>query len=242
MTDEVNSEAVESVLKWGLFVFDFDGVLVDSYTCLPIVYRQLAGTLGLEDDADKFVARALYHEGLEDARGNYHRWSWWPRLLTEFGQAHADLTELVIQFHMTRVRYTEPIEGAYELLRFLKKHEKKMVVVCGSDGETGIKEQRIDFSGFRDHFDGVYVTGESVIDREDAINTLAVEFDIDLDEMIFIDDKCDPLTEVSKITGKVATAKVDFKGPLKFVWAHDCESTIRVQNLAELHRLFLKDT
>ena len=69
---------------WRVFAFDFDGVLVDSYSCLPSVYSDIAGYIGLENSTEKFVKRALKYEDEQDVMGNYNRKSWWPMLYEEF--------------------------------------------------------------------------------------------------------------------------------------------------------------
>ena len=70
---------------WKVFVFDFDGVLVDSYTCLPSIYKHIARLVGLRgQDVKIFVRRAIKYEDEQDAIGNYDRMSWWPSLFKEF--------------------------------------------------------------------------------------------------------------------------------------------------------------
>jgi len=40
---------------WKVFVFDFDGTLVDSYSCLPLVYEEIAEKLGLKPKVKKIL-------------------------------------------------------------------------------------------------------------------------------------------------------------------------------------------
>ena len=42
-----------------MLVFDFDGTLVDSYTCLPDVYGSIAQELGLQESVARKFAEAL---------------------------------------------------------------------------------------------------------------------------------------------------------------------------------------
>ncbi|MEM5836036.1 MAG: hypothetical protein QW040_03545 [Candidatus Aenigmatarchaeota archaeon] len=63
--------------KYRICIFDFDGVLVDSYACLPSLYDFIAHHLGLKNDVkDKFIQKALAYEDEQDALGNYD-WRIW---------------------------------------------------------------------------------------------------------------------------------------------------------------------
>jgi len=99
--------------NWKVFVSDFDGVLVDSYSCLPSVYNHIAQYVGLENFAEKFVVRALRYEDEQDVVENYNRKSWWPMLFREFqvsvGQEKLD--ELVQIYWKERSERSKVIAG-----------------------------------------------------------------------------------------------------------------------------------
>ena len=62
-----------------MFVFDFDGTLVDSYSCLPDVYKVIASFINLPSDRiNDFVQRMIEKEDEQDALRNFNRDEWWP--------------------------------------------------------------------------------------------------------------------------------------------------------------------
>jgi len=53
--------------KWKVFAFDFDGTLVDSYSCLPSLYEHIAERLGLKGEIkEMFVEKAIKYEDEQD--------------------------------------------------------------------------------------------------------------------------------------------------------------------------------
>ncbi|MBA7690776.1 hypothetical protein ES703_99308 [subsurface metagenome] len=69
-----------------MFVLDFDGTLVDSYTCLPDVYTSIAKRVGLRGETlSRFVNEMMRSEDQQDAQRNYDRHDWWPPVFEQFG-------------------------------------------------------------------------------------------------------------------------------------------------------------
>ncbi|HDN95654.1 MAG TPA: HAD family hydrolase, partial [Thermoplasmatales archaeon] len=65
------------------FAFDFDGVLVDSYSCLPSVYKKLAEYFGIEND--EFVKEAIMLEDKYDAMEIFDKRIWWKDFFKKYG-------------------------------------------------------------------------------------------------------------------------------------------------------------
>jgi len=225
--------------KWRLFVFDFDGVLVDSYSCLPLIYEHLAKRFELGTRASDFVQRALTLEDMEDAKGNFDRRKWWPTFFEEFARkcGEAELNESLEVFWEHRIRLSNVMEGARELLVFLKEGGCKMSVMCGSDGQTNMKKKRVRKSGLSRFFERILVVGEDVRDRRQGFSLLFEEFQVAGNETVFIEDKPSPIDEARSVNNSISTVKVDFGGPLRLAWSGECVSTFRIRSLVELRSL-----
>jgi putative hydrolase of the HAD superfamily len=223
-------------MRWKLFVFDFDGVLVDSYSCLPVIYELLAEHLELGKKVDYFVQRAITYEDMEDAKGNYDRRKWWPAFFREFDPSFSEgsLDGLLKDFWRHRIRLTSIMEGARELLVFLKERGSKISIICGSDGQPSMKKRRIKESGLSRFFGHILIVGEDVSDRKQGFSILLEKFRVTGKETVFIEDKPDPINEVRSINNSISTFKVEFDGPLKLAWSGNCVSSFKIKSLVEL--------
>jgi putative hydrolase of the HAD superfamily len=226
-------------MKWKLFVFDFDGVLVDSYSCLPLIYEHLAKRFELGKRVSDFVQRALTVEDMQDAKGNFDRRKWWPTLFGEFAldPGEAELNESLEVFWEHRIRLSTIMEGALELLVFLKERGSKTSIMCEKDGQTNMKKNRIRESGLSRFFERILIVGEDVSDRRQGFSLLFEEFQATGNETVIIEDKPSPIDEARRINNSISTVKVDFDGPLRLAWSGECVSSFRIRSLVELKSL-----
>jgi len=194
-----------------LVAFDFDGTLVDSYSCLPGIYREIAVILKIEE-AERFVSLAIEMEDLNDFIENYDRRSWWPFLFSNFNVS-PDM-EILDLFTEERIRRTVRREGAVEVL--MKLRDRILVLLTGSDGIPSAKRKRIVRSGLLPYFDDVIIVGEDVRTRREAIERLSEKYSVKPGEIAVVDDKAGPLREVEGLG--VMAIRIRFRGPLTLAW------------------------
>lgn len=226
--------------NWEVFIFDFDGVLVDSYSCLPSLYNYIARYIRFKNIVKKFVKRALEYEDEQDAIGNYNRKSWWPTLFKEF-QVYEDeekLDELLKIFHEERVKQTKIIKGAMDVLKWLRNMEETLIILAGSDGQPSMKKRRIEKSGLMKFFKDIFILGEDVKDRKGGIKSIIKKYSISESQAVFIDDKPVPINEIYINFKDITTIKIEFKGILNLAWKKEkCMPTYTIKTIAELRRI-----
>ena len=216
-----------------VFAFDFDGTLVDSYSCLPDVYRSIAKELGLRNDLiDKFVKRAISYEDYFDLIGNYDRKSWWKKLLAEFEIRVDDIDDLLRKYWIERAKRTKVFDESKEILEELKGMGFTIISLCASDGMQGMKRMRIKMSSLLNYFNEILIVGEDVKDRSVAIEIIKNKYKIKPSDIVVIDDKPGVINEVKSLG--VKTVKVDFNGILKLAWQGHCDPDYRIKNINEL--------
>jgi putative hydrolase of the HAD superfamily len=225
---------------WRVFAFDFDGVLVDSYFCLPSVYSDIAGHLGLENSTEEFVERALKYEDEQDMVENYDRKSWWPMLCKEF-QVNVDeekLGELVQIYWMKRSEQSKIITGTIEALERLQDRGATLIILAASDGQLNMKRTRVEKSGLSGFFNDILIITDDVVNVEDAIGSVMKKYGVLMNEIAFINDKPAPINRISQSFKDITTIKVEFEGILKLAWnEEECAPTYRIRRLSELERI-----
>lgn len=223
-----------------IFIFDFDGVLVDSYSCLPSLYNYVAQYIKVENRIKNFVERALEYEDEQDAMGNYSRKSWWPTLFKEF-QLYADekkLDELLQIFHEERIKQTKVIKDVIDILKWLRSIGAKLIILASDDGQHGMKKRRIERSGLVHFFKGIFIVGDDVKDRREGIKLIMEKYNASESQIIFIDDKPSPINEIYKGFKNITRIKVKFRSVLKLAWKKEkCVPTYTVKTIDELKRI-----
>ena len=221
--------------KRRMFIFDFDGTLVDSYKCLRDVYTCMAERVGLVGGAvGRLVDGMVGGEDEQDALRNYDRHKWWPMVLKQFniGISEENLAELVGAYWNERAERSEIIGGGKEILESLKGRGV-LAIVCGGDGRYGNKKDRIQRSGLAVLFDEIVVVGEDVENSAEAVGLLMRKYFIPENEVMLFDDKPFVINEVRKNMQDVATVKVDFEGILKLAWREECVPTYRIGGIGD---------
>ncbi len=204
-----------------IFAFDFDGTLVDSYSCLPQVYERIAKEFDL---GREFVRRALRYEDEYDLKGVYDRLEWWPRLFKEFGVeiGRGEMVRVLKRYWRIRAELSKPMRGAFDVLERLRARHK-LYILSGNDGLRGMKFWRIKRSGLSHFFEKIFVVGENVGSRREALGYMSR-----FGEVVVVDDRPSVIREVR---GYAKTVLFEFR------WGDSCNPDFRVRSLYELMNL-----
>lgn len=226
--------------KCKLVAFDFDGVLVDSYSCLPSVYNHIARYLGLENSTEKFVERALKYEDEQDLVENYNRQSWWPLLYSEFEVSidQKKLDELLQVYWKERSEQSKITPGTIEALKRLRDRGAALIVLAANDGQPHLKRRRVEKSGLSGFFNDIFIITDDIVDIEEGIRLVMKKYGVLEDQIAFINDRPPPINAINKSFKDIITIKVEFEGILKLAWNKEkCTPTYRIRRLSELRRI-----
>lgn len=226
---------VEKLKGVKVFMFDFDGVLVDSYSEMPNIYREIGEKfLKLKDgNLEQFVKEMLFGEELHDLGLLGKRQEWWPDIFGKFenGYSNLNLGKIDEYYWERRVETSFVIDGTIETLSKLSEIGT-LFILCSRDDLSGHKMYRIKKSSLNRFFDEYYIIGENSSSRTEVIKMITSTLEIKTREIAVFDDKVPPLYELQK-TG-VRTVKVDFEGPLKLAWNLPIKPTLRVKSINEV--------
>lgn len=218
-----------------MFVFDFDGTLVDSYGCLQEVYRLIASFVNLPGDKiNNFVQKMIEKEDEQDALGNFNRDEWWPAVFNQFNIdiSKDKLIRLIELYWLERAKKSRIIGDCKDTLYWFRRRGI-MAIVCGSDGRYGNKKERIRLSGLEKFFDDIIIVGEDVQSWKEGIRLLKDKYNIEEDKIIVFDDKPFPINEISRDMNAIKTVKIEFKGILKAAWNKKCNPTWQFKTIEE---------
>ena len=217
------------------FLFDFDGVLVDSYTSMPIIYREIGEKLlNLPNNQlDSFVQEMLHGEELHDLGLLGKRREWWPDIIRKFanGRTDIELDKIEEFFWEKRIETSKVIEGVENTLKYLRGNFY-ISIMCSRDDQMNHKMKRIKKSGLDKYFNDFYIVGENISTRIEAINKVIKTKNLEAEEIAVFDDKVPPLYEIKNLD--VKKVKVDFEGPLKLAWNLPVKVTLRVKKIVEI--------
>jgi len=163
-------------------VFDYDGVVVDSYTGVEVFYLvDLPNMLRVSRDVAEHL---LYIEYLGEAVG-WLREDWWfdyiPGLTSELYDA------LITLYWERRIEYQKPLPGVKQLLEKLRRMGFKVWSVSYRDDIYGLKRYRIEVEGLAEYFDEIIVAGEDVRDRAEGLKQVLEK--AGGEPVIYVDDK-----------------------------------------------------
>ena len=218
-----------------MFVFDFDGTLVDSYRCLPDVYKVIASFTNLPNDRiNDFVQEMIKKEDEQDALRNFNRDEWWPDVFNQFNIniSKDKLIQLIKLYWLERARKSKIIGDCKDTLDYFRKRGI-MAIVCGSDGKYGDKKERIRLSGLEKFFDDIIIVGEDVQSWKNGIGLLKDKYGVKEEKIIVFDDKPFPINEISNEMKVIKTVKIGFEGILKTAWGGKCNPTWQFKTIDE---------
>lgn len=216
-----------------LFVFDFDGVLVDSYSCLPSIYEKLAKYFGIK--SKKFVKEGIALEDKYDAMGIYDRQKWWQTFFKKYGVM--DISNALQIFWEERIKRSKLMENCIEILEWLEK-KHILAIVAGNDGIKSMKRKRIEKSGLSPFFNDILIVGEDVNSKVDGILYLMKKYKLEERDIVFIDDKPSPINEVKNKLRNVIAMRIKYTGILKLAWKKKCNADFKIKKLEELKNYF----
>ncbi|MEM2744564.1 MAG: HAD hydrolase-like protein, partial [Nitrososphaerota archaeon] len=151
--------------NWKLFAFDFDGTLVDSYSCLNNVWKKVGKNLGLKNkDLNNFIKIALKEEDKGDLLKKYDRSIYIKNALNKLGYSEKEfnLKKAVMIYWKERTYGTKILSCSIKLFNFLKNKNRIITSVSESDGLPSLKKNRIKASGLANFFNDIIIVGEDV--------------------------------------------------------------------------------
>ena len=164
-------EAARTPSQFGV-IFDFDGTLIDSYTCRELAHIQVANILvdygkeqGCKINKQDMVALISDIDGEMSAKLIYDRKVWFSEAVKRYCTSALKmpervLSEAVLSYWSTIVKYSLPYPGVVDLLVSLKMKNMHLGMVSDTDGLKGMKYQRLCLSGLVGFFDAIVVSGE----------------------------------------------------------------------------------
>ena len=224
-----------------VITFDFDGVLVDSYSVIPRIYKEIGELfLGIGGSKlDLFVNDMLQGEELLDLGLLGPRREWWPVVMSRYVNGKPINLDEVDRFYWKeRIEGSYIIEGVIETLESLRDKGFSLYIMCSRDDKDGSKMHRILVSGIDKYFKDIFLIGENIASRSEAINVIKEREGVEEKNILVVDDKVPPLYEVKKLG--VWIAKVDFEGPIKLAWNLPVKPHFRVKNIRELLGVLLE--
>ncbi len=211
-----------------IVLFDFDGVLVDIYSCLREFYKWLREELGI--GYEWFVDVMLYYEELYDACRKPHR-DWWRQVFNLVGVKDVDLEFLVRKYWSYVIDHALVYSGAYSVLEKLSsKHI--LGILCLRDEIPGQKIKRIERHGFRKFFKKIYIVGDNIGSRREALEDILRTYSISPKEVYIVDDKPEPLMEVKTLFPEVNTVKIVSRKGIP--WGHPFKPDYTIDSLWRL--------
>jgi len=213
-------------------VFDFDGVLVDSYCCLRRVYKHLREKY-VNKNHDVFVDTMLYLEGITDYLGIWSRKRIFKFIAEGFGIDYKLINDLVREYWRVRTQLSLVNSDAHNVLGKIRGLGCEIYCVCGCDDTVHGKIERISYSGFQKYFKKIIIYG-----FKSSFNTLreALLSIINRgDTVVYVDDKPSNLNSIADLRIIRVLCKFRPSLPVTFSWNEkvNCEAKV-IENLNEL--------
>jgi len=218
-----------------VIIFDFDGVLIESYSCFPNIYKHIAKKVGIKKEQTIFfIKEAMYLEDLYDGKKIYDRGTWWPKFFKKWGVSitEIELDKLHDFLWNERINQSNPIDA--KLLRKLHRHGFKLCMLCGNDGKEGLKQKRIKRSKLDKLVDKIYVVGDNVKDRIEGIKKICNDLKVETKQLVVVDDKPSPINAIKEVFPEICAVKIDYKDQwFKAAWQAYCKADVYFKNVEE---------
>ena len=225
-------------MRWKIVAVDFDGTLVDSYTCLPRVWSRVGRAAGLRGNTlSEFVRVALELEEEGETTGRYSKMEVITEALRSVGLA-PDSGYLLDVYWTARIESTRLLPCAREFLLEAKRAGLIVASVSYDDGMPNLKRKRISSAGLYHLFDEVIVAGEDVLTKADALALLSERYRVPKDEVVLVDDKPPHIREA--IEAGFQAVLVRFRGPFRKPWSAPCSPSLEVTSLCDLLNILRK--
>lgn len=203
-----------------IVVFDVDGVLIDSYSCLPSIYADIGKKFfSLTGEAmTLFTTAMIIGEDFNDYHQRYPPSTWWP---SYFQTLHLETDRETIRtisdyYWHERMKRSLIIKDVPSVLEELLHRGYIIAIACGTDGIPGLKQKRIQHHGLDQYFSDILIAAENCNTKLDCLRLLLQKYGISPNQLTFVDDKPRFLKEARSIG--IKTCQVLFEGPLKLSW------------------------
>lgn len=179
-------------------VFDFDGVLVDSYRGIDQFYKlDLAKRVNADD---QLVEYFLYIDYLCEMLGLL-REDWWFKYIPGLTEELFD--ELITKYWERRIENQVLLPCSKYVLEELSSEGVKLFSVSFRDDIYGLKKYRIEVAGVSELFEEILVVQEDCSDYAPCIKRLLDKHSFD--ELLYVDDKLTNLYKLSAALGSKVT-------------------------------------
>ena len=224
-------------------VLDFDGVLVDSYSCLVKVYIEaLSKHPDIEGKSREYIeglARELVKlEDYYDSIRRYNR----RLLLREFLSAKSyrvdnNILENILRVYWEkRIEYSRIFPDAKALLEMLYG-KNTLILLTDHDGEPGLKIHRIKASRLHKYFNDIIVVGEpgNPATKREGLLYIMEKYNVEPGRIVFVDDKPRVIASVEDLG--VITVLRKFKPPImKLAWMGEARPRYTLSSLENLYK------
>ncbi len=213
--------------------FDIDGTLLDSYTGIPLFYKDLFikenKLLTRRKNIDfRMVCRA---EGMADELGLL-RDEWWSKILGI--RDRVLFTELLVRYWKYRIEHSKLLPGALKVLLGFRRAGFKVISISYGDDILGLKRYRIALYGLERFFDEIIIINDDVPTRSEAIKYILWKYRPE--KLVVVDDKCRVLESIKSESEIIETVHMVFPYPeCMGIQYRRCGDT-EVYNLYELRK------
>jgi len=221
-----------------LVAFDFDGVLVDSYSELPKIYKEIHQMEPLLKDIPLFEELMLAIEDIMDYLGIWDPFFAFHNII---GLPEEKARELASFYWDSRIKRTKIDEDVRDVILELQRKNIETVILSGTDISPGMKLKRIEESGLDVYFDNIYIHGKKGLGDLRHTLELIIEEHFDY-EIFYVDDKTaniNKLTDLSDV--KLILKKINVPFPLKLSWREPLRKPVPIiERLSELQKIVVE--
>jgi len=153
-------------------IFDFDGTLVDSYTCRGLAHSAVCDLLldyvaekGYESNRMKMLRLISRIEKEMTRQRKYDRQTWFLEVLRRYTEEKKEFSSrvsatVVLAYWNSIIIHSSPYPCVEEVLTSLKQNGLLIGLLTDTDGLKGMKTRRIAQSGLGGFFDATVIAGE----------------------------------------------------------------------------------
>jgi putative hydrolase of the HAD superfamily len=217
-----------------VIAYDFDGTLVDSYSCLADVYNEILDLIDHSYVPDKklVVDALILLEDISDYMGVSSKSMLWGVLLSNLVADPKKTKELASAYWALRTAKTRVFADAKETLEVLRQLKITLCLVSHVDEDPWGKIERVKKSGLLGYFSEVviYGPGSQVKTLRDALTSLASKHGYS--DIYYVDDKPSNLVRLANMKNLVLVNYL-YKPPFPkaYSWSIQLPSNIiRIRN------------
>ena len=168
-----------------VLAFDFDGTLVDSFTCITKILDTLMPKYGLTVEEIKNLKQSELYREIIFHPPSVKPENWCKRYLR---LKNDEIRRLAEEFMEMRASMTIEFEDARVTLQTLMNRGYHLVMVTGDDGIPGLKRKRIERSNLGVYFKNIKISGEDCRSKAECLDQLKESLNVEPHEIMLIDD------------------------------------------------------